>query len=457
MEFKLTIENLGNIEHATLAVKPFTIIAGENSSGKTFATKSLYCVLDAIHRDHISIRLALIGLRFERALSMFSTELKNPSQADIQFMEYVESRFIEWLNQLIRHSHESDIQTQTLLSDSQKTEFNEYLKYIQGYCSAKTKVKKFKTVKVWLEEFLKLNAELLSVLDDGSKVIVQGIENALSENFKKNYQTAELSQLINHHHQEKELKVVLDKVGQLALDKTGGWSFRFERSGVMEVQTLRNIVYVDSPVYLKIRQGLEKKAGLGIIGNAMDDRYLKGYPQYIEKLYRYIDQKFIDQPDFVELADELREMIGGNLQVAKNGEVSYHTEKGQVPLNLTAMGISNIGLIELLLRNNVINKGSFLIIDEPEAHLHPKWQAALVTILYHIAKAGAHIIIATHSIDIVKQVQVLLKNEADAGDYIALNQMPYDTEFYQQDLNNQVHSILEVLSEPFFDAYMEGL
>ncbi|MBE0472373.1 MAG: hypothetical protein IBX55_23055, partial [Methyloprofundus sp.] len=107
MEFKLTIENLGNIEHAELAVKPFTIIAGENSSGKTFATKSLYCVLDAIHRDHVSHRLVLIGLRFERALSMFSTELKDPSQSDIQFMEYVESRFIEWLNALISHSHES--------------------------------------------------------------------------------------------------------------------------------------------------------------------------------------------------------------------------------------------------------------------------------------------------------------------------------------------------------------
>jgi predicted ATPase len=54
MDFELTIKNLGNIKQASFKVKPFTIIAGENSSGKSFATKGLYCLLDALNRDYLS-------------------------------------------------------------------------------------------------------------------------------------------------------------------------------------------------------------------------------------------------------------------------------------------------------------------------------------------------------------------------------------------------------------------
>jgi predicted ATPase len=47
---KFTISNMGNIDNASINIKPLTIIAGENSSGKTFVTKGLYTVLDSLYK-----------------------------------------------------------------------------------------------------------------------------------------------------------------------------------------------------------------------------------------------------------------------------------------------------------------------------------------------------------------------------------------------------------------------
>ncbi|MCT7529605.1 AAA family ATPase [Aliarcobacter cryaerophilus] len=150
--------------------------------------------------------------------------------------------------------------------------------------------------------------------------------------------------------------------------------------------------------------------------------------------------------------------MNGKLNITKSGEIEYLDEKNNsMPLSLTAMGITNIGLIDLLLRNNIINRGSFLIMDEPEAHLHPKWQVALIEILYKLAQAGANIIIATHSIDMIKAVELLIKQDEKAKDLIAINKMPYNESFSKLKEEEKIEEILSDLSSPFYEMYMKGL
>ena len=118
------------------------------------------------------------------------------------------------------------------------------------------------------------------------------------------------------------------------------------------------------------------------------------------------------------------------------------------------MGVTNIGIIDMLIRNNSINKGSFLIIDEPEVHLHPEWQVEFVNILYDIAKAGANVIITSHSIDIVKAIELLSKNDSEN---IAINKMPYNKEFQNKTIEEKIGDILDDLNSPYYRMYMEGL
>ena len=54
----------------------------------------------------------------------------------------------------------------------------------------------------------------------------------------------------------------------------------------------------------------------------------------------------------------------------------------------TASGIKSFGILQLLEKTCFFDKRSLLIVDEPEVHLHPKWQVEYAKILVNLVKEG---------------------------------------------------------------------
>lgn len=460
MNFNLNIENLGNIKKANFEIKPLTIIAGENGSGKSFATKSIYSILDALNKDYITREFIENLTLIKKQFAAFEDKFSSQSTIDREFIERFHNEYDPFLISMFESYQSSELDIQELLSKEFEEKCIDIIEAIKYYYKQRESLKKFQIVKENLDEILTNFDKIINIVKDYKKVVVQGIEKNLDDNFKKNFQVTNLKTLLNGESKSKKIKFDIDSIGNMISDENGILDFSFTSKGIMEIQKLRNIVFIDSPVYLKIRKGLEKSENrfLSKTLDFFNDRYLKGYPLYIEKLYEFLDKKYLDEPDFKELSDELQALMNGKLNITKSGDIEYINEKGiSIPLSLTAMGLSNIGLIDLLLRNNIINKGSFLIIDEPEAHLHPKWQVALVDVLYKVAQAGANIIIATHSIDMIKAIELIIKKDDKAKDLIAINKMPYHESFTNLNEKDKIEEILSDLSSPFYEMYMKGM
>jgi hypothetical protein len=453
MEFNAHIQQLGKIEAATISVKPLTIIAGENGCGKSFATKSLYSVLGALNTDHVTTLIGRV-LRFVLAKAdEFKTVLRYPSAADREFIDILFDDIIPVLEQLMVRAQEADLQSQGALGDAVPLSLDDMMTLIDEYSVERRSVKKMEKPLEVLADIRDMLRYTSATLADHTETVTKGIAESLQDNLKKNFQVRDLKSLLNNTSNG-NASIHIDSIGSLSIGQEGLLEFKFDHKGIDEIQRLDNIIFVDSPVYLKIRKGLERR---GLSAWRMD-RYLQGYPQYVNDLYHYLDSEYIDTPDFAELSKNLQELLAGKLVVGKAGDIDYEEENGtRIPLALTAMGISNIGLIELLIRNNVIKRGSFLIIDEPEAHLHPKWQVVLMEVLYKIARAGANVIVATHSIDMVKKVELLLKQDEHAKDTIALNAMPFSKDEASKSELEKAAQILQQLSSPFYDMYMECL
>ncbi len=458
MKLEYNLENIGNIDKASITIKQLTIIAGENSSGKTFVTKSLYTVLNSIYQNHLYYKLSS---QFTRIISRFrylDRELGTLSKKDLEFQEK-NSLDLEKIELFIDEIYKCNFEEQDIIITKNIDFLIDYRQYVKSYFEDRLKTKKFQKNKHLIRHINSFILGFEGILLNRVEIITDSIASSLEVGLKKNFQVTKLSSIINYNS-NKKLKLGISNLGKIEVDKSEEISFDFTAQGIQQIQKVQNIVFFDSPVYVKIRKAIEKKNKLRVYNPFEDDdKYLKGYPDYIDNLYNFIDEEYIDIADFSLISQEIQEKILGKLDISRSGDITYIDDKGnKIPLSLTAMGISNIGLIDLLLRNNIINKGSFLIMDEPEVHLHPQWQVFLAQILYKIAKSGANIIIATHSLDFLKAFENILKEENKlAEDIIAINKMPYDKEFSKLSELEKIGIVLDDLSRPFYNLYMQDI
>lgn len=89
----------------------------------------------------------------------------------------------------------------------------------------------------------------------------------------------------------------------------------------------------------------------------------------------------------------------------------------EIRLNQTSSMVSELAPLVLFLRS-LVRPGDTLIIEEPEAHLHPGAQADMAVILARLVRAGVRVIVTTHSDWLLQEIgnlvlEGLLEDETD--------------------------------------------
>jgi len=103
---------------------------------------------------------------------------------------------------------------------------------------------------------------------------------------------------------------------------------------------------------------------------------------------------------------------------------------------------------------------SLILIENPEAHLHPKGQVAIGKFLARAAASGLQIIIETHSDHILNGIRIAVKRKEIAPNSVALHFFDYDYEkHHAQRVSPQLDSDgrLDQWPEGFFDEWEKGL
>jgi predicted ATPase len=84
-------------------------------------------------------------------------------------------------------------------------------------------------------------------------------------------------------------------------------------------------------------------------------------------------------------------------------EVRYRSREVELPLHRASSSVSELAPLILYLKYYV-EPGSVLIIEEPEAHLHPENQRVLAKYLVRLVRRGVHVLITTHSDYLLEQL-----------------------------------------------------
>jgi energy-coupling factor transporter ATP-binding protein EcfA2 len=133
------------------------------------------------------------------------------------------------------------------------------------------------------------------------------------------------------------------------------------------------------------------------------------------------------EKDAAEVLLRLEDLLGGIIE--QSGDRFYLIPKNgaRVEIDLVAEGIRKFGTLFQLLMNGSLTKQTTLFWDEPEANLNPALLQKLATILAELARQGFQIILATHSMSLLKEFHILSR-EKDAKPlpikYFGLNAGP---------------------------------
>lgn len=114
-----------------------------------------------------------------------------------------------------------------------------------------------------------------------------------------------------------------------------------------------------------------------------------------------------EMPAYLQtILDKISIVIDG--EVIQEDDEFYVLKKDgrKIRFSLEAEGLRKLGLLWKLIRNGLLEPGTILLWDEPEANLNPELFSLVVEILLELQKNGIQIFLATHSYNFAKYLEI---------------------------------------------------
>ena len=118
-----------------------------------------------------------------------------------------------------------------------------------------------------------------------------------------------------------------------------------------------------------------------------------------------------------------------------------------------SMGVKAVEFIKTILRRSVLDDATFLVLDEPEIHLHPEWQLVYAKALVLIARElHTRILVTTHSPYFLQALQTYMTDAGQADRFhVYVPDIKDENEscsFRQAD-DDDLDNVIAAMSRPF--------
>lgn len=366
---KLELKNVGAFEAASIEIDGITVIAGENGSGKSTIGKALYAIFHGLS----SFDDKIYGRRLKNICNLLS---KMPYEyiSDIKKL-YGRSELKEFSKEIILNSKKY-LDNKSILIDD----------LIGYYEIADTDTE---TVNSYIDEIAKSILESLNLTDN--ELLISLINESFNKefNFEINNRYNESAANVNLYVRDKniDVKIVDDSVIDI----------------INPIKLIKDVVYIDDPYVLDdlniSREGLF----------AFHTENHRG------DLIKKLTNKCIDDIEMIKINNKLKTIFnrlnGISLgQLVLTGSVyKYIDPSTNIDLDVRniATGLKAFVIVKTLLLNGKLEEKGTIILDEPEIHLHPKWQIILAELIVLIHKVfNMHILLTTHSPYFLRAIEV---------------------------------------------------
>lgn len=147
--------------------------------------------------------------------------------------------------------------------------------------------------------------------------------------------------------------------------------------------------------------------------------------------------------DIDKIKIDIKSIIRGEFEKDRLGNFVFKKDGDDIDLVNTAMGIKYFGILQVLSDNNHLYDGQILILDEPEVHLHPKWQLELAKVIVYLVSKGVKVVVNSHSPYMIEALQRYGKKQNIPANFYLAN----ESIIVEDD--QALSKIFAKLSEPF--------
>ena len=400
-DVQLSVQNFGPIASADIDLRPLTVFVGQSNTGKTYLAALIY----ALHQNFEGFS------RFPRAYRTFT-------HLDLRY----------------RHSSRHRLpETQAELDEEMQDVFEKLNTPRRPFKVSDLPLQARAVLQHNLEDAESLEAQVKRCFDlESVSDLIRATSNfphsemAVALKVREDKQTC---WTFNMHHCKSgttikghvdENRVLLsarDLAGREMLDfgdlvrllRVSRWDIAHAyylpaaRSGIMQIHR----VIAKSLVKRSTRGGLEPLGDIPTFSGMIAD--------FLEQLIDYQGQNgaWDEMSGIANLLET--EVLGGKIEVKRAvaegyPEFLYRPKETAQALRMSRSSsmVSELAPLVLFLRG-IVRPGDLLIIEEPEAHLHPGAQTAIALTLARLVRAGVRVVVTTHSSWFLQQIANIIR------------------------------------------------
>lgn len=417
---KLILENIGMLEHAEITLHPLCVIAGENDNGKSTVGKIVFCIIKAINRykeDLLESKEHLITEKSRDIYFLLRSAISHPGAGG---------------QDVLRLLRPMSIGNMTLADQLGAVE------------AVVARLDELDEVEGDTKDQIRTIRDEIDTIASLPEDTRQSIENAFSKVFASEFDAS----LLLHDRETGEIQLYDGDLQliHLRIEKDGNVTLLSD----VEPVEIQDATFIDTPLILNYHDVLIRSQTLLEMDKRRPGRVGMGFTTlHTKDLFDKLREPSLP----ISLFNSEKSSLLEQLQHITQGEVGYSKSerdfvfsKNQATISIknTASGIKVFGLLQILLSNEVIGRNTLLIFDEPENHLHPKWQLQLAQILVSLVQKGVFILVSSHSPYMIEALK-RYADRAGMGDvshfFLAKNRCIEN--------RDRLGEIFQILSEPF--------